>query len=137
MSEESSLYRLTLENLLLRGFVLPLQIQRADTSLTDLIARHIEAQAKLQRFLAIDDVGESPAVDVSYHGVEETRTHVSRRLNHCRDPRCIAARSDILGLAEVGAKVLDDAPQFLRRFHNKSGIKIWTMFGDELLDFGR
>jgi hypothetical protein len=51
-------------------------------------------------------------MDISYDWMEKAGPHVSRRFDHGRDPRSIAARRHVLGLTQMSTEVLDDATQF-------------------------
>src|ERR1700678_3668326 len=98
-------------------------MQRADTSLTNVVVLHVEARAKLQSFLAVDDVSECLAVDIPHRGVEETWTHVAGRLDHRGHPGCVATRSHVRDLAEVGAEMTDDFAQLTCTFNDKAGVQ--------------
>ncbi len=108
------LWDVFLQNILTRD------IQGANASLAGFVTCDIEACSKRQSLLTVDDVCESLTMDISNNGVEEARSNVPRRFNHGRDPRSVAARRHILGLTQMGAKVLDDAAQFAGALDHKS-----------------
>ena len=73
-------------------------------------------------------------MNVSECRMEETGPHIAGGFDYSRNPRSIAARRNILSQSKMSAKMLHDAPQFLRTLHNKSAIEIRSVIFDQPFD---
>jgi hypothetical protein len=74
-------------------------------------------------------------VDVPQNWMKKARADVTRGLDHRRNPRGVAAGSNMPRLAEMSAKMLDDAAEFRSGFNDKSRLQIGRVLVYQMIDF--
>src|ERR1700733_3522459 len=99
----------------------PLPMQGAHTTPASNIRCNIKSLAKTNGARGVEHCEKRGPISNRADGrMKKAGTHITVTLQHSRDPGRVAARSNWQAENQMGAKVINDAPQFFRRLSDEA-----------------